>query len=556
MGGFLAVIALLVVALGVALYSLFGTSGALADLKGSNERLRQVDLMDNTQTQLVNEVMDYLWSENLTRLTEYDLTKSNLDKTLKAFQPTPAQKETYTTLLTEVKGLYSGLDQMLALNKANTTDSTDKQIRQLWQTQSSKQAVRVRALLQQLGRQELQQATQVYDQSQASASQTAWVVSILAAITFLLAIGLALVFTSIVTVPLSQLSQRLLNLAGGDLTKRLEIINRDELGEVAQTYNRTLLGLRELVEQLHQQGQLLSSASQELVLQASSQVAGSSQQAGVVSEANQTIRELNETASQIAQKATLVAEAVNTSLTQAEVVSNLADKMVATQQQGRTSVAKSIEQVNILKEQIGGIEEEQKSLLKHSGAIEKVLAVIEAFASETHLLSLNASIEAAGAGEYGSRFAVVAAEIKRLADNSAQSTKEVRAALQAISLGVARVSEKTQEGLKRAQKAVKEADQSDSKLAALTEQSEQVKIATRQIVEEVARSAELAQNIQTATYQQQIANNQMLAKMLEIEAVTAQTLTNVKQGEVISYQLRDSATKLKNSANAFILEAA
>jgi methyl-accepting chemotaxis protein len=268
------------------------------------------------------------------------------------------------------------------------------------------------------------------------------------------------------------------------------------------------------------------------------------------------LQELNLSAGEIASQTIAASKAVDYSLGRAQAVSQLAEEMVQAHQQGRTTVAQTIGEVQSLKDQIQGIEAEQQRLVEQSTAIQSINGLIDTIARETHLLALNAAIEAAGAGQQGERFAVVAAEVKSLAERSVKATKEVRVALNSIAATVAQVYQLTEQGLAKASQAVAEAEQSDKVLIELAYLSEKVKEAVSDIVVEVKSSSQLTSSIGAATRQQQVSSIQVLDKMLEIESVTAQNLSSIKQVESVSQQLNSTALELKQSADTFKLVSA
>lgn len=365
--------------------------------------------------------------------------------------------------------------------------------------------------------------------------------------------GVGFVLARSISRPLSNLKSVTQAIASGDLTLQVAVKTTDEVGELGSTFNRTLISLQLLVKQLHLQSQQISSATQELSSQAKSQVVGSSQQVSFINESVTSLQQLNQTAEEIMRQAANVSGIVEQSVRQAQSVSQLAENMVEAQIQGRANVAQTIEAIQNLKEELTTIETGQQTLVEHSSTIRGVIELIQSIAQETHLLALNAAIEAAGAGEYGDRFGVIAQEVKSLADRSVKATAEIRTALEGIAQLVADTSVQAKNSLREAEKAVKDSANSDNTLLALTNLSEQVKLAAHAIMKQVEVSANLAVNIATTTKQQQIASRNMLQQMTEIEAVTSQNLSSIQQEETAIYQLSLTAQDLLHSAEAFKL---
>jgi methyl-accepting chemotaxis protein len=552
LGGFLIASFVLLLALGVALTGLFNATSSLDIIEESNQRSQTVRQFETAQLQLTNSALDYIWSGNLARLNDYELAKRQFERNLNSFKPRPLQEATYDNLKKETVSLLQILDQIIQYQ-----DNTNRveEAPTLWRTQGSRQAASIRVLLQDLNEQEIQEVETLYRGIRGQSKGSVLLVSLLTVSALVAAVGLALLFTAALVEPVQYLRKRLADLATGDLTQPVLIHNRDELGELGVTYNSTLDGLRHLVQQLHNQSQLVAVATQELNFQARTQVAGSSQQTSAIVEATISLQELNQTAYSIAALATETNSSVALSLRQGRAVSDYARTMTHAQEQGRLTVARTVSSIHILKEKIEAIEEQQQILVNQSAVIERVIALIDSVSRETHLLALNASIEAAGAGVAGSRFGVIATEIKLLADRCMTATKEIRASLTDIVKGVNRAGILSREGLEEAEVAVEQTAQSDSSLLRLAGLSQKVEQTAEEIVEYITQAATLSTNIGMATEEQQSASQQILETMLQIEAVTVQMLNNVRQGENATGQLGLTAYELERAADAFKLAA-
>jgi methyl-accepting chemotaxis protein len=553
LGGFLIAGFVLLVALGVALTGLFDATSSLDIIEESNQRVQTLRQFETAQLQLTNSALDYVWSGNLARLNDYELAKKQFERNLTRFKPHPLQEASYNNLKRQTVSLLQILDQITQYQDTNRAEAEEAPT--LWRTQGSKQAAGIRVLLQDLNEQEIQEVETLYRDIRGQSKGSVLVVSVLTVSALLTAVGLALLFTAALVEPVRYLRKRLADLATGDLTQPVVINNRDELGELGETYNSTLEGLRRLVQQLYNQSQRVTIATQELNFQARTQVAGSGQQTSAIVEATASLQELNRTAQSIATLATETNSSVALSLRQGRAVSDYARTMTHAQEQGRLTVARTVSSIYILKQKIEAIEEQQQILVNQSAVIERVIALIDSVSRETHLLALNASIEAAGAGAgaAGSRFGVIAAEIKLLADRCMTATKEIRVSLTDIAKGVERAGIISREGLEEAEVAVGQSAQSDSSLLQLAGLSRKVEQAAEEIVEYITQAASLSTNIGIATQEQQSAGQQILETMLQIEAVTVQTLNSVRQSENATEQLSVTAYELQRAADTFKL---
>ncbi|HEY4481877.1 MAG TPA: methyl-accepting chemotaxis protein, partial [Candidatus Brocadiaceae bacterium] len=199
----------------------------------------------------------------------------------------------------------------------------------------------------------------------------------------------------------------------GDLTTNVQA-----KGELANAFNYMLENLRSLIKQSQDSIARISSASVEMLSSSEEQSSGTAELAASVGEITATIEELSTSAKQIAANA--------------ESVAKVAEDSETTCHHGMESVSASIH----IMEDIKGVTQDSASkilsLSEKAQKIGDVLGIIKEIAGETHLLALNASIEASAAGEFGKRFGVVAAEVRRLAERTKTSAEEIKGVVSEI----------------------------------------------------------------------------------------------------------------------------
>lgn len=274
---------------------------------------------------------------------------------------------------------------------------------------------------------------------------------------------------------------------------------------------------RALSRQIGTSVQRIQSSSAELQAAANQQVTSTKEQSGAMNEISTTITELLATSRQIAESAQRVAK--------------IAEQTAGSARTGDGTLNKAAESIESIKRQVEQIVGHMLELGKKSQQIGGVLDIVSELAEQTNILAINATIEAAGAGESGKRFAVVADEIRKLADRVSLSTKEIRALIDDVRGAVNTTVMATETGAKTVD--------SGSRLFS------DVAVAFKQISSQVTVTTEAAKEIELSTKQQTSAVEQVnvaIANVVqatrETEASASQTLQTASQLAALSGELQ------------------
>ena len=298
-----------------------------------------------------------------------------------------------------------------------------------------------------------------------------------------------------ITRPLAQALEVANTVAAGDLTSRIEVDRRDEVGQLLQALKRMNENLARTVLTVRGSTQTIATASSEVAAGSLDLSGRTEQQASALEETASSMEELTSTVKQNADNAR-----------QANALASNASDVAA-----RGGAV--IEQV------VGTMHEIDAA----SGKISDIIGVIDGIAFQTNILALNAAVEAARAGEQGRGFAVVASEVRNLAQRSAAAAKEIKGLI----------------------------EDSGSKVANGSRLVEQAGATMREIVDSVGRVTGIMAEISAASQEQTSGIEQINAAIAQMDQATQQNAALVEQTSAASSAMQEQADKLAQAVDAF-----
>lgn len=254
---------------------------------------------------------------------------------------------------------------------------------------------------------------------------------------------------------------------GGDLTARLNVKSRDEIGEMATWLNQFLDQTHKIVSQIGDRSVQLNKTAEDSFAAAS------------VSHSNMQLqqRELDMTAAAVQEM----------SASADEVASNAASALAATEEasgsvsDSQTTVLEAVTIINRLAEDISSASDDMQVLAQESEGISNIIVTIKGIAEQTNLLALNAAIEAARAGEKGKGFAVVADEVRSLASRTQESIGEIQSMIEKIQSGSVKASTAMEKSKDVTQSCVEQVHTANESLITISDQVKQINAMSQQI---------------------------------------------------------------------------
>jgi twitching motility protein PilJ len=312
------------------------------------------------------------------------------------------------------------------------------------------------------------------------------------------------------------------NLAGGDLTVRAKVTEH-MTGAIADSINYTIDELRRLVAGINVAAQQVTVATQEAQSVSTQLLTAAQKQATEIQGTGQSVTQMAQSMSKVSENADDSAKVAETSL-------NAASK-------GAQAVQNAIRGMNDIRDQIQETSKRIKRLGESSQEIGEIVQLISDITEQTNVLALNAAIQAASAGEAGRGFTVVAEEVQRLAERSAEATKHIGAIVKSIQRDTQDAVEAMERSTRGVVEGTKTADEADKAL--------------REIEKISNRLAELIGAISNATRQQAVSADEVAGKMKVILGVTQLTTEGTKKTALAATRLTQLAEGLKSSVAGF-----
>ncbi|MFL1527778.1 methyl-accepting chemotaxis protein [Pseudomonas sp. O230] len=347
-------------------------------------------------------------------------------------------------------------------------------------------------------------------------------VSVVAA---LMTVLLAWLLTRSIVTPLNRAVQAAETIAGGNLTKTIEIDGKDEPARLLGALSTMQGNLRQTIEQIAGSATQLGAAAEELSAVTEEASRGLQQQNNEIEQAATAVNEMTAAVEEVARNAVSTSEASNQS-TQAA-------------REGRDRVVETVDAIQTMTHDVQNTSLMIEGLATQGRDIGKVLDVIRAIAEQTNLLALNAAIEAARAGEAGRGFAVVADEVRALAHRTAQSTQEIEKMVAGIQNGTG--------------EAVSSMQQSNQRTQSTLEMARAAGVALEQITQSIHLINERNLVIASASEEQAQVSREVDRNLVNIRDLATQSAAGANQTSAATHELSRLAVDLNAMVARFVI---
>jgi methyl-accepting chemotaxis protein len=313
----------------------------------------------------------------------------------------------------------------------------------------------------------------------------------------------------------------------GDLSVELKIYANDEIGDLGRGINRMLHSIHDVIVSIKSTAEEVASAADQLQSSSEQMATGAEEVAAQASTVAVATEEMSATVQEIANNCLHAAEGTK----QVDTSAN----------NGRVIVEETIRMMGTLSNQVRATSHTVAELGKRSDEIGKIVITIEDIADQTNLLALNAAIEAARAGEQGRGFAVVADEVRALAERTTKATKEISDMIKGIQKETHGVVESMDKGVSQARAGTMEAGKSREAL--------------KEILTQVETLNEQVNQIATAAEQQTATTSEISNNINQITQVVQETAKGAQESADSANQLAGLADELRNLVVKFRLAA-
>ncbi|MGO8794573.1 MAG: methyl-accepting chemotaxis protein [Candidatus Sulfotelmatobacter sp.] len=372
-------------------------------------------------------------------------------------------------------------------------------------------------------------STEAVDQQAANDAHTKTLMLVLPCVGLVIGVVIAILIALSITGAISKMVAMIQEIEANNLAVAdMEITSEDEIGKASKALNSMKNNLRAVIQSMANAANQVASASEEISSGSTQSAESARSQSDQTHQAATAMQEMSSTVQQISENSQKASETSRQAAQAARQGGEVVQGTLASMRNIADATSKTAAQVT--------------ELGKSSEQIGKIIAVIDDIADQTNLLALNAAIEAARAGEQGRGFAVVADEVRKLAERTTKATKEIASMIESIQSETKNAVHAMELGNREVQVGVEKTSASGVALQEIIKMSENV--------------GDMISQIATAATQQSATTEQINANVVQISSATQETSAAAEQTAKACQDLSSLAFDLQNLVNQFKLDSA
>jgi len=430
-----------------------------------------------------------------------DAAKSAFDKNAAEYLANDISNDADRRMLEQDKAGFAGYWSVLEKVKAEASAGhPDAAIKQL-SSQGGPAAVAVNKALDEHMAFNFQLASDLAVSGTASYNQSLWLLAGIIVAAFVVAVLMAAQLFHIIRSGLNGMQQSMEQVnRTRDFTLHLDVLRNDEIGQAATAYNQFIASLRDSLHSIRSGAEGVAQASHDMSESAVQVSSASMAQSEAAANMAATVEQMTVSINHVAERAN-----------EAQALTEKSGQLV---QEGSGIINDTIRDIREISSVVSASAESIRELEGYSGQVSSVINVIREIADQTNLLALNAAIEAARAGEQGRGFAVVADEVRKLAERTARSTQEISVTIETMVSRSRQATEQMQSAEQLVETGVKRADEADNAIRRIGETSATAALmvseisaaisqqggASNNIASEVERSAQMSEESSAAAH--------------------------------------------------------
>ncbi|OPA76175.1 methyl-accepting chemotaxis protein [Paenibacillus selenitireducens] len=390
------------------------------------------------------------------------------------------------------------------------------------------------------------------NQNSSTVSSLKTVSMIVIGFTFVLALVIGYFLARFICRPLILISKSAQQIAEGNLTEQeIRIKNRDEIGDLAVSFNQMRDNLRQLISEIYKSAEHVAASSQELA-------AGADQTSQTTEQIAASIQRVAEGTDQQVQGVVDCVQAVNEMSMGVQHISvnaqQVADAVVVTSEkseEGNQAIQSAIQQMQSIHMTMDGLSKMIAELGERSKHIGKIVDLITNIAKQTNLLALNASIESARAGEHGKGFAVVANEVRNLAEQSSQSAKQIAEMVAAIQQDTRSTVVSVETGRNEVEEGIRIVNRAGEAFghiqSSIDHVAEEIQLVSTRIQHMTQNAAQVVESIETISEM----TERSVAESQTVSAATEEQLASMEEFASFVTSLSKMAEQLQEQTTKF-----